>query len=96
MILQGEAIAHTNFWITPNLTPEKRKAETDQLEPTGVKFRGVLRAVNEGGKVEVSGTDLVVTKANAVTLAGGRRDGLSRRRSGRRLRSVPDSRRQAL
>lgn len=68
VILDGEAIAHTNFWITPNLTPEKRKAETDQLESTGVKFRGMLRALNEGGKVEVAGTDIVVTKANAVTL----------------------------
>jgi alpha-L-fucosidase 2 len=68
VVLQGEAIARTNFWITSNLTPEKLKAEKDQLEPTGVKFRGVLRAINEGGRVEVSGTDLVVTKANAVTL----------------------------
>jgi len=68
VILEGEAIAHTNFWITPNLTPEKREAETDQLESTGVKFRGVLRAFHEGGKVEVAGTDIVVTNANAVTL----------------------------
>ena len=28
----------------------------------------MLRAVNEGGKVEISGTDVVVTNANAVTL----------------------------
>jgi alpha-L-fucosidase 2 len=68
VILAGEAIAHTNFWITPNLTPEKRKAETNQLEPSGVKFRGVLRAVNEGGKLEISGAELVVTGANAATL----------------------------
>jgi len=68
VILAGEAIAHTNFWITPNLTPEKRKAETDQLEPSGVRFRGVLRAVNEGGKVEIAGADVVVTGANAATL----------------------------
>jgi alpha-L-fucosidase 2 len=68
LIMQGEAIAHTNFWITPNLKPEQRKAETDQLEPTGVKFRAVLRAVNEGGQVEVSGNELVVSDANAVTL----------------------------
>jgi alpha-L-fucosidase 2 len=68
VVLQGEAIAHTNFWITPNLTPEKLKAEKDQLEPSGVKFRGVMRAVNEGGHVEVSGRDLVITKANSVTL----------------------------
>jgi alpha-L-fucosidase 2 len=68
LIMQGEAIAHSNFWITPNLKPEQRKAETDQLEPTGVKFRAVLRAVNEGGQVEVSGNELVVSNANAVTL----------------------------
>src|ERR1035441_6969518 len=41
LTLQGEAIAHTDFWITPNLKPEQRKAETDQLEPTGVKFRAM-------------------------------------------------------
>jgi alpha-L-fucosidase 2 len=68
VILTGEAIAHTSFWIHPNQSPAARKAETDQLEPTGVKFRGVLRAVNQGGKVEVAGTDLIVSKANAVTL----------------------------
>ena len=68
LVLQGEAIAHTNFWITPNLTPEKLKAEQDQLEASGVKFRAVLRAVNEGGKLEVAGSELVVSKANAVTL----------------------------
>jgi alpha-L-fucosidase 2 len=68
VILQGEAIAHTNFWINPRLTPERLKAEKDQLEPTGVKFRAVLRAVNEGGQVEISGSDLIVSKANAVTL----------------------------
>src|ERR1017187_6833918 len=39
VILQGEAIAHTNFWITPNLTPERLKPEQDQLEKTGVKFQ---------------------------------------------------------
>ncbi len=33
-----------------------------------MKFRGVLRAINEGGKVAVSGTDLIVSNANAVTL----------------------------
>ena len=68
VILQGEAIAHTNFWISPRLTPEKLKAEQDQLEPTGVKFRAILRAVNEGGQVHVSGSDVVVSNANAVTL----------------------------
>src|SRR5271157_2708243 len=34
VILQGEAIAHTNFWMRGNLTPERLKAEKDQLEPT--------------------------------------------------------------
>jgi alpha-L-fucosidase 2 len=68
LIMQGEAIAHTNFWIAPNQKPEQRKSETDQLEPTGVKFRAVLRAISNGGKVETSGTDLVVTNANSVTL----------------------------
>jgi alpha-L-fucosidase 2 len=68
LVLQGEAIAHTNFWITPRLTGESLKAEQDQLEPTGVKFRAVLRAINEGGKVEASGSELVVSKADAVTL----------------------------
>jgi alpha-L-fucosidase 2 len=68
LILQGEAIAHTNFWITPNLKPEQRKAETDQLEPTGVKFRAVLRAINDGGHVEASGGEIVVSNADAVTL----------------------------
>ena len=68
VILTGEAISHTNFWISANQSPAARKKETDQLEPTGVKFRGVLRAINEGGKVALSGTDLVVSNANAVTL----------------------------
>jgi alpha-L-fucosidase 2 len=68
VILQGEAIAHTSFWITPNLTPDRLKAERDQLEPTGVKFRAVLRAVNEGGRVEVADSELIVSNANAVTL----------------------------
>ena len=68
VILEGEAIAHTDFWITPNLTGEKLKAEKDQLEPAGVKFRAELRAINEGGLVEVSGSDVVVSNADAVTL----------------------------
>jgi alpha-L-fucosidase 2 len=68
VILQGEAIAHTNFWMSPGQVGDRAKAERDQLEPTGVKFRGVLRAINAGGRVEVSGTDLIVSGANAVTL----------------------------
>ena len=68
VILQGEAIAHTNFWMRGNLTPERLKAERDQLEPTGVKFHAVLRAINEGGQVEASGGELIISKANAVTL----------------------------
>ncbi len=68
LTMQGEAIAHTDFWITPSLKPDQLKAETDQLEPTGVKFRAVLRAISEGGQVEVSGNELVVSNADAVTL----------------------------
>jgi alpha-L-fucosidase 2 len=68
VILQGEAIAHTSFWASPRVPPEKRKVELDQLEPAGVKFRAVLRAVNDGGQVEVSGNEVIVSKANAVTL----------------------------
>lgn len=68
VVLEGEAIAHGNFWISPRLSPEKRKAEVDQLEPTGVKFRAILRAVNDGGQLQASATDLSVTNANAVTL----------------------------
>lgn len=68
LILQGEAIAHTNFWITPYLKPEQRKAEVDQLEPSGVKFRAVLRVMSDGGQLAASGSELVVSNANAVTL----------------------------
>ena len=68
VILQGEAIAHTSFWMRGNLTPERLKAERDQLEPIGVRFRAVLRAVNEGGRVEVSGSEVIVSNANAATL----------------------------
>jgi alpha-L-fucosidase 2 len=68
LVMQGEAIAHTNFWVQPNMKPEQRKAEVDQLEPTGVKFRAVVRAINDGGTVETSGSEIVVTNANAVTL----------------------------
>jgi len=68
LILEGEAIAHTSFWANPRLKPEVIKAEMDQLQKTGVKFRGVLRAINEGGQVEVSGSEIVVTNADAVTL----------------------------
>ena len=68
VILEGEAIAHTDFWITPNLSGEKLQNEKDQLEPAGVKFRAELRAINEGGHVEVSGSEVVVSNANAATL----------------------------
>jgi alpha-L-fucosidase 2 len=50
------------------MTPERRQAELAQIEPTGVKFRAVLRALNDGGVVEASGGELRVTSANAVTL----------------------------
>lgn len=68
VILEGEAIAHTNFWITPTLTGERLEAEKRQLEPRGVKFQAVLRAISEGGRVEASGTELIVRKGDAVTL----------------------------
>jgi alpha-L-fucosidase 2 len=68
VILQGEAKAHNTYWQFPWMTPERRRSELAQIEPTGVKFRAVLRALNEGGQVEVSGSDLLVSKATAVTL----------------------------
>jgi alpha-L-fucosidase 2 len=68
VILEGEAIAHTDFWITPNLSGEKLQKERDQLEPSGVRFRAELRAINEGGHVEVSGSDVIVSNADAATL----------------------------
>ena len=68
VILEGEAIAHTSFWINPWVPAEKQQAEKDQLQKYGVKFRGELRAINEGGTIEVSGGDLVVSNADAVTL----------------------------
>ena len=46
VILQGEAKAHSTYWQLPWMTPERRKAELDQIEPTGVRFRAVLRAVS--------------------------------------------------
>ena len=68
VILEGEAIAHTDFWITPNLSGEKLQKEKDQLEPSGVRFRAELRVINEGGHVEVSGSDVIVSNADAATL----------------------------
>jgi alpha-L-fucosidase 2 len=68
VILQGEAKAHSTYWQQPWMTPERRKAELDQIEPTGVRFRAVLRAVSEGGRTEVSGDGVNVRNANAVTL----------------------------
>jgi len=68
VILEGEAIAHTSFWMSPRVPPEKRKVEQDQLEPTGVKFRAVLRAMHEGGRVSVSGNEIDISGANAATL----------------------------
>ena len=68
LVLHGEAIAHSTFWITPNQKPEQRQVEEAQLETTGVKFQAVLRVINEGGKVTASGSELAVESANAVTL----------------------------
>lgn len=69
VILEGEAIAHSNFWMeSPNMSPERMEKERAQLESTGVKFRAVMRAVSDGGEVEAADHDVVVSKANAVTL----------------------------
>ena len=68
VILEGEAIAHTDFWMTPNLTGEKLQKERDQLEPAGVKFRAELRATNEGGHMEVAGSEVIVSNADSATL----------------------------
>jgi alpha-L-fucosidase 2 len=68
VILQGEAKAHATYWQFPWMTPERRKAELDEIEPTGVRFRAVLRAVGQGGRLETSGDGLNVSRANAATL----------------------------
>jgi alpha-L-fucosidase 2 len=68
VILEGEARAHSTYWQQPWMTPERRQAELDQIEPTGVRFRAVLRAVSDGGRTEVSGDSVEVSSANAVTL----------------------------
>jgi len=68
VVLQGEALAHTSFWMNPRMTEEKLKAEEANLQPNGVKFRAELRVLNDGGQVNVSGSDVIVSKANAVTL----------------------------
>ncbi len=68
LILTGEAIAHTNTWISPNLTGERLAVERGQLESTGVKFRAVLRAITNGGSVAPEGTELAISNADAVTL----------------------------
>lgn len=68
LILTGKAIAHTNAWITPTLSPERLAAERAQLETTGVRFRAVLRAVAEGGSVTGANGELNVSNANTVTL----------------------------
>jgi len=68
VILQGEAKAHSTYWQQPWMTPERRKAELEQIEPTGVRFRAVLRAMGEGGRTEVSGGAVTVSNANAATL----------------------------
>jgi alpha-L-fucosidase 2 len=68
LVMTGEAIAHTNAWISPNLSPERLAAERAQLENTGVKFRAVLRAITDGGKVATDGNELVVTNANGLTV----------------------------
>jgi alpha-L-fucosidase 2 len=68
LVMTGEAIAHTNAWITPNLNPERLAAERAQLEGTGVKFQAALRAQATGGTISVDGNQLSVTKADALTI----------------------------
>jgi alpha-L-fucosidase 2 len=68
VILEGEAKAHTSFWITQRLTGEKLEAEKANLQPTGVKFRAVLRVMNDGGEVKASDSNVVVSNANSATL----------------------------
>ncbi|HEY3837045.1 MAG TPA: glycoside hydrolase family 95 protein [Bryobacteraceae bacterium] len=68
LVMMGEAIAHTNAWINPNLSPERLAVERAQLEATGVKFHAVLRAIPDGGRVSVDGHELTVSKANALTI----------------------------
>lgn len=54
VIIEGEAIVHGPRH------PDERKV--------GVKFNGVLKIMNEGGRVFVDGDNLKVEKANSVTL----------------------------
>ena len=68
LVLTGEAIAHTNAWINPNLSAERLAAERAQLETTGVKFRAVLRAIADGGVLKPDRNELSVSDADAVTL----------------------------
>src|SRR5512146_184969 len=68
VILEGEAKAHNTYWQAGWMTPERRKAELEQIEPTGVKFRAVLLGMKEGGELSASNGELIVTKADAVTL----------------------------
>jgi alpha-L-fucosidase 2 len=68
LVMTGEAIAHTNAWISPNLSPERLAAERAQLEDTGVKFRAMLRAIADGGTVAADGRELIVAKANGLTI----------------------------
>jgi alpha-L-fucosidase 2 len=68
VVLEGEAIAHTSFWMNPRMPADKLRAEEENLQPEGVKFRAELSVLHEGGQVDVSSDDVSVTNANAVTL----------------------------
>jgi alpha-L-fucosidase 2 len=54
VILQGEAIA--------------RDPRHEQERPVGMKFRGVLQALPDGGKMRVEDNDVVIEGADSVTL----------------------------
>lgn len=88
VILEGEAIAHTDFWVTLNLSGEKLQKEKDQLEPTGVRFRAELRAINEGGARRDLGQRCDRFECRCGDPASGGGDELSRRRSGRAVWAV--------
>ncbi len=68
VFLKGEAKAHSTYWQAPWMSPERRKAELDQIEPTGVKFQADLGAILENGEGSFSDGEFIVTRADAVTL----------------------------
>ena len=67
LILTGEAVAHSSTWINPR-NATNSAADRAQLETSGVKFRSVLRAIVDGGRLAAVDGGLTVTNANSVTL----------------------------